>query len=165
MSKALLSERLIVLDTNVVLDLFHFNDPLTRPLRRALESGALRGAATEATFGEWLRVLAYPAFRLSAARQSELRAQYDSLCRRVAPPPTSGVPPEGTPIHYGLKPVWSRMPRCSDPDDQKFLDLAAGLAVPLVSKDRAVLKLKRRGGARPVIFTPADALAWLAGEV
>lgn len=153
-----------MLDTNVVLDLFHFNDPLTRTLRRALESGALRGAATEATFGEWVRVLAYPTFRLSAARQLELRAHYDSLCKRVVLP-ISGVPLEERPIHYGLKPVWSRMPRCSDPDDQKFLDLAVGLAVPLVSKDRAVLKLKRRGGARPVIFTPADALAWLAGEV
>ena len=50
--------RLIVLDTNVVLDLLHFDDALTRPLRTALEAGRLRGAVSEASFTESTRVLA-----------------------------------------------------------------------------------------------------------
>ncbi|MBX3622048.1 MAG: PIN domain-containing protein [Rhizobacter sp.] len=34
--------------------------------------------------------------------------------------------------------------RCTDPDDQKFIDLAVANARWLVSRDRAVLKLARR---------------------
>ena len=139
-----MSARLIVLDTNVVLDLFHFNDPLTQPLRTALTGGALRAAVAESTFGEWTRVLAYPAFRLSTEQQDALHAQYLSCCTVVALPVVPGVP------------------RCRDTDDQKFLDLAAGLGIPLVSKDHAVLRLKRKRGAFPVIFTPVEALVWLA---
>lgn len=144
LSTLILRDRLVVLDTNVVLDLFHFDDPLTRPLRDALEVGALRGAVTEATFAEWQCVLAYPVFKLPPLRQSALLAQYRALCAFQEQPSVAGVP------------------RCRDPDDQKFLDLAAELAVPLVSKDRAVLKLKRRRGAAPIIFTPIEALTWLA---
>lgn len=139
------SARLIVLDTNVVLDLFYFNDPLTPPLRAALTAGTLRAAVTSSTFGEWVRVLAYPSFRLPTEQQDALRAQYLSCGEMLSPPPVSGVP------------------RCRDADDQKFLDLAAGLGVPLVSKDHAVLRLKRRQGGFPMIFTPTEALVWLAG--
>lgn len=138
------SLRLIVLDTNVVLDILHFDDILSRPLRGALETGKLRGAVSEATFGEWTRVLAYPAFRLAPARQAELAAMYRAWCEFFTPPPVSGVA------------------RCRDRDDQKFLDLAAGLQIPLVSKDRAVLKLRRRRHPQPRIFSPTDACLWLA---
>ena len=138
------SLRLIVLDTNVVLDILHFDDTLSRPLRGALETGKLRGAVSEATFGEWTRVLAYPAFRLAAARQAELAAMYRAWCEFFTPPAVTGVA------------------RCRDRDDQKFLDLAAGLQIPLVSKDRAVLKLRRRRHPQPRIFTPPDACRWLA---
>ena len=138
--------RLIVLDTNVVLDLLHFDDALTRPLRTALEAGRLRGAVSEASFTEWTRVLAYPAFGLAPARQIELTARYRAWCEWFTPPAVPGVA------------------RCRDRDDQKFLDLAAGLAIPLVSKDRAVLKLRRRQNPLPRIFSPAEACQWLAGD-
>jgi predicted nucleic acid-binding protein len=137
-------QRLIVLDTNIVLDILHFDDTQTRPLRAALENGMLRGAVSEATFGEWTRVLAYPVFRLSPARQAERSATYRAWCEFFTPPAVTGVA------------------RCRDRDDQKFLDLAAGLAIPLVSKDRAVLKLRRRRHPQPRIFSPLDACAWLA---
>jgi predicted nucleic acid-binding protein len=116
----------LVLDTNVVLDLLHFDDPVARPLRHALEAGRVRCVASEATLEEWRRVLAYPEFGLTAARQTELLACYQALSEREAG--VDGVfslPHKGTPIDYGFTPVWSRMPRCSDPDDQKFLELAA----------------------------------------
>jgi uncharacterized protein len=39
----------------------------------------------------------------------------------------------------------ARALRCTDPDDQKFIDLAVGSGADwLVSRDRAVLKLRRR---------------------
>ena len=54
------------------------------------------------------------------------------------------------------------MPRCSDPDDQKFIELAAAThAQGLVSKDRAVLKLRRRCAPHYRIMTPAEAVHWL----
>lgn len=136
-------QRSVVLDTNVVLDLFHFDDALTRPLRHALETGALRAAASEATFGEWLRVLTYPAFGLSVAHQAGLAARYRAVCAISEGLAATGAPP------------------CRDPDDQKFLDLAARLRVPLVSKDRAVLRLRRRCAPQFTIFTPAEVVAWL----
>jgi predicted nucleic acid-binding protein len=55
------------------------------------------------------------------------------------------------------------MPRCSDPDDQKFIELAgASGAQALVSKDRAVLKLRRRCAPHFRIMTPAEAVRGLA---
>jgi predicted nucleic acid-binding protein len=141
-----LNERLVVFDTNVVLDMLHFDDPLARPLRRALECGGLRGAATQASFGEWARVLAYPAFALDAARQAEQAGRYRAACAFFDAPAIAGVP------------------RCADADDQKFLDLAAALRVPLISKDRAVLALRRRCASLFPILTPAGAADWLAGR-
>jgi predicted nucleic acid-binding protein len=55
------------------------------------------------------------------------------------------------------------VPRCSDPDDQKFIELAAASrAQGLISKDRAVLKLRRRCAPYFRIMTPAEAEHWLA---
>lgn len=154
---------MLVLDTNVVLDLLHFDDATARPLRLALETGRLRCAVAKATLEEWRRVLAYPEFGLDPTQQAAQVARYQALSERAeAFEADAGLPREGTPIHYGLKPVWSRMPRCSDPDDQKFIELAAATgAQALVSKDRAVLKLHRRCAPHFRIMTPGEALRWL----
>ena len=48
---------LVVLDTNIVLDLFVFSDPATAALRSALESGAARWVATSVMRDELERVL------------------------------------------------------------------------------------------------------------
>lgn len=133
-------------DTNVVLDLLHFDDLMARPLLHALDAGRLRCVVTEATLDEWRRVLAYPAFSLDSQRQTTLVARYQALAL-LEPAATAG----------GL-------PRCRDPDDQKFIELAAATrAQGLVSKDRAVLRLRRRCAPRFRIMTPAEAVGWLAG--
>ncbi len=139
----ILNKPLWVLDTNVVLDLLHFQDPAARPLLAALDEGRARCAANLATFGEWQRVLAYPGFGLVAARQLELSDRYRAACVFSDAQPLGGVP------------------RCADADDQKFLDLAAALRVPLVSKDRKVLKLRRRCAPLFPVLTPAEAARWL----
>jgi putative PIN family toxin of toxin-antitoxin system len=137
---------LLVLDTNVVLDLLHFDDAMARPLRHALEDGRVRCVVTQATLEEWRRVLAYPEFGLDAARQAGLLARYQALSEMVE---AAGAP--------------AGLPNCSDPDDQKFLELAAAARVQgLVSKDRALLKLRRRCAPYFRIMTAAEAVRWLA---
>ena len=148
-----------MLDTNVVLDLLHFDDATARPLRLALEDGRVRCVVTDATLAEWRRVLAYPEFALDPVQQAALFARYQALAVQAD---SAGVDVGLPPIHYGLTPVWRRMPRCSDPDDQKFIELAAAAeAQGLVSKDRAVLKLRRRCAPFFQVMTPAEAVRWL----
>jgi uncharacterized protein len=140
-----LNRPLLVIDTNVVLDLLFFDDAAARPLQQALEHGRVCCVATESTLAELRRVLAYPEFALDAVRQAELYARYEALSSRA----------NGTGC-FGL-------PRCSDPDDQKFIELAAASrAQGLISKDRAVLKLRRRCAPYFRIMTPAEAEHWLA---
>lgn len=153
-----------MIDTNVVLDLLHFDDAIARPLRRALEAGRVRCAVSPATLDELQRVLAYAEFGLDAARQAGLFARYHALSETAQTVEgCTGLPHQGTSIHQGLKPVWNRMPRCSDPDDQKFIELAAAVSAQgLVSKDRAVLKLRRRCAPQFLIMRPDEAVRWLA---
>ncbi len=139
-----MTERRFVLDTNVVLDVLHFSDPSVHPLAQAIRAGRVRCGATGSNFDEWRRVLGYPGFALDVARQAVLVEAYRAVCDFF---------PERT---------MAGLPRCADVDDQKFLDLAAALRVPLVSRDRAVLKLRRRCAARFPILTPLEAAGWLA---
>ena len=152
-----------MIDTNVVLDLLHFDDAIARPLRLALEDGRVRCMVTDATLEEWRRVLAYPEFALDPMQQAALVARYQALAETAdSVGADTRLPHKATPVHSGLKPVGSRMPRCSDPDDQKFIDLAAAVrAQALLSKDRAVLKLRRRCAPLFQILTPAEAVRWL----
>ncbi|MDO9009423.1 MAG: PIN domain-containing protein, partial [Thiobacillus sp.] len=69
-----MNKPLLVLDTNVVLDLLYFDDAATRPLLQALQTGQVRCAVSDATFDEWQRVLAYPEFVLDAGQQAALVA-------------------------------------------------------------------------------------------
>ncbi|GAA5077695.1 PIN domain-containing protein [Lysobacter panacisoli] len=119
----------IVLDTNVCLDLFVFADPRVAPLRDALRSGALSGVTDEACRDEWQRVLAYPVLKLDDATRATCLSDYDAVMRVGTFPRTESNP----------------LPRCADPDDQKFLELAAGCEARwLLSRDDALLKLARR---------------------
>lgn len=132
-----------VLDTNVVLDLFHFADPEARPLLQALETGALVGWHDEDTFAELERVVTYPELKLSPARAEALLQRYRNLARTAQAP--SGESP--------------RLPRCKDPDDQKFLELAARCgAFLLISKDKALLTLAGKPGLDFQIMSPRQAV-------
>ena len=118
----------IVIDTNVCLDLFVFHDPRWAPLLAAIESGAVEAITRADCRDEYNIVLHYPHLPLDADTRAVAAARFDALIKVVAPP-ESGV----------------RLPVCTDPDDQKFLELArdAG-ASTLITKDKALLKLGKR---------------------
>jgi putative PIN family toxin of toxin-antitoxin system len=121
----------VVLDTNACLDLFVFRDPRAAGLLAALRAGSVVAVTDAACREEWLRVLHYPQLQLDEHSRIEACAAFDALVQSV---PTDLV-------HDGLP----ALPRCADPDDQKFLRLAqASGARWLVSRDDEVLKLDRR---------------------
>lgn len=131
----------LVLDTNVVLDCLHFRDPAALPLWRALTSGQCRCLADDYALAELRRVLAYPEFALNIAAQESFWSQY----RELAEP-------------CSVAGFCRKLPRCRDPDDQPFLVLAAaGAADLLVSKDRALLEMNRRGTLGFAIVSPVEA--------
>jgi putative PIN family toxin of toxin-antitoxin system len=121
--------RPLVLDTNIVLDLLLFSDEAAQPLRTGLEAGGLRWLATPAMRDELERVLAYgqivPRLAFYRIAANDVLAAFDRHTHRVDVPARAPV-------------------TCKDPDDQKFIDLAVAHRALLVSKDRAVLALKKR---------------------
>lgn len=131
----------VVLDTNVVLSLWMFEDPALVRLRAAVESGALRPVSREDCLGELARVLAYSQFAQSPERQAEIAATYRARCTLVEP----------------VAPPACELPNCLDRDDQKFLELARDSgARALLTRDKLVLKLGKRPviAARFAILTP-----------
>ncbi|MCW8808414.1 MAG: putative toxin-antitoxin system toxin component, PIN family [Rhodanobacter sp.] len=122
----------IVLDTNVCLDLFVFRDPQCAPLLAALHSGAVQAVTRDDCREEWRAVLHYPQLPIDDATRPAIEAAFEALVLPLAPADlaaTAGV----------------SLPRCADPDDQKFMELAlAARARWLLSKDKALLTLDRR---------------------
>ncbi|RIX42038.1 MAG: putative toxin-antitoxin system toxin component, PIN family [Rhodocyclales bacterium GT-UBC] len=134
-----------VLDTNVVLDLFHWANTDAVPIMAALESGRIACFADERTLDELQRVLTYPQLKMTPEMMVERYARYSGLIQLV---PAGEAPP---------------LPRCKDRDDQKFLELAARCqANYLVSKDKALLRLRGRTTLGFQILKPAAASALLA---
>jgi len=136
----------VVLDTNVVLDWLVFDDPHTRILGLAVTTGALAWLQTEPMWLELQRVLDYPAIQPHVTDRTQVlhRASRHSLRVEAA-----------TPAPLPL--------RCTDPDDQGFIDLAlTHRGCLLISRDKAVLALRKTALARGLqILTPAQ---WLASQ-
>jgi putative PIN family toxin of toxin-antitoxin system len=134
------SER-AVLDTNVVLSALIFPGENTTRIRDAWRSGRITPLASRVTAAELMRALAYPKFALSASEQEHLLADYLPWCEVVEIP----VPPPA-------------VPRCRDPHDRPFLELAvAGRATLIISGDKDLLALRAK--ARYSIVTPAEFVA------
>ena len=136
----------IVLDTNAWLDLLLFEDPHVATLRSALRNGDISAVVNAACRAEWLRVLQYPQLRLDRDRGTRLLQAFDALTCLL--PDTACVrEPE-------------LLPRCTDRDDQKFVQLAFDSGARwLVSRDREVLALGRRT-ARAGWFEIVTPQAW-----
>ncbi len=119
----------LVLDTNIVLDVFVFNDLAAQPLRDGLAAGHWDWVATPAMRVELARVLGYPQivprltfYQLVAA---DVLAHFDARVRLVSAPAKAPV-------------------TCSDADDQMFIDLAVASRSTLLSKDKAVTSMTKR---------------------
>ena len=123
----------LVLDTNVCLDLFVFGDVQCAALHEALRTGAVEAVSDETCRAEWLAVLGYPQLALDAVRREAAMATFDAQLRLL---PAAG--------HCSVADA-PKLPRCRDPDDQKFLELAQACGAQwLLSRDRELLKLARR---------------------
>lgn len=134
-----------VLDTNVLLDFWVFDDPAARPLRAALEGGRFNALRSGDSVDEFTQVILREKFDLPAEVRFGVLRDWDRLATPVAP-------------------VFPAPFACSDPHDQKFLDLAyTARADWLVTKDKALLKLARRARRDGLlIVAPADAWAGIA---
>lgn len=121
-----------VLDTNVCLDVFVFGDSQCASLFAGRQAGEIEWVTREDCRAEWRAVLAYPQLKLSAERQEQAMQAFDTWMRCLQ---SSDLANPGD----------VALPRCSDRDDQKFLELAqqAG-AVALLTRDAALLHLARR---------------------
>lgn len=119
----------LVLDTNIVLDLFIFSDPRCDALRLALREKRLHWISTQVMRDELERVLAYthlqPRMAFYQVTAMQVLAQFDAGVELVATAPRA-------------------MYVCKDEDDQKFIDLAVQHRAILVSKDKAVLCMRKR---------------------
>lgn len=128
-----------VLDTNIVLDLWVFEDPRTDWLREALRTQRLQWLATPAMRAELARVLGYPhiARRLLGVSQNAdtVLARFDQ--------------------HASVQAAAPKAPyTCTDRDDQMFIDLAVQHQAFLHSKDKAVLCMKNRLARLGVSLNP-----------
>ena len=132
---------LIVIDTNIVLDLLVFDDPVWAPLQAALDTGSLRWIATPSMRVELERVLGYPmiARRLmrDARAPDDVLARFDAQVQLV----------DATPVRAVFV--------CKDTDDQVFIDLAVAHQARLLSKDKLVLAMRKRLATLGVAVSPS----------
>ncbi len=119
----------IILDTNVCLDLFVFNDKYCKELWEIIQKGIVKVVTRYDCKNEWLRVLNYPSLALNESVRQECITQYNNMV-------FCGDFPKR---NYALLPI------CKDEDDQKFLELAYDSnAKFLITKDKALLKLSKK---------------------
>lgn len=156
-----------VLDTNIVLDLWVFADPQVQPLRDVLGLTALPARADAVPRAEagiaHADVASSPAMDFAVAtsvfqtrpRWLATRVMRDELARVLTYPhlvrrqPLATHTADALLAAYDAAVTWCEpAPKarfvCTDADDQKFIDLAVAHRAALVSKDKAVLRLKKR---------------------
>jgi putative PIN family toxin of toxin-antitoxin system len=119
----------LVLDTNIVLDLWVFRDKAVESLRDSIAAREVTWLATPAMREELACVLAYEQIgqRMNAASTSaeHVLGAFDEHVNVVDAAQPSKI-------------------TCRDADDQKFIDLAVAHEATLLSKDAQVLALRRK---------------------
>ncbi|MET3107453.1 putative PIN family toxin of toxin-antitoxin system [Oxalobacteraceae bacterium GrIS 2.11] len=123
------AQPLLVLDTNVCLDLFVFHDPRWSTLLDALQRGTLKTITNRGCREEWLAVLQYSHLPITDETRPDAIHAFDQLITCIDPVSLANI----------------KLPICSDPDDQQFMELARdGKATHLITKDKALLKCARK---------------------
>lgn len=119
----------LVLDTNVVMDWLHFGNPTAAQIGELIVRGEACCFTDADCFAELARVCAYPEFKRPPEAQRDLLNRYRQWVR-FCDAETDAPPPA--------------LPRCRDPDDQKFLELAARCHADfLITRDKLLLRLAR----------------------
>jgi len=133
----------ITLDTNVLLDWLVFDETSVALIVAAVESQTVRWVACDSMRVEFNRTLGYDNLARWKPDRERALASFDR--------------------HAAIEPVPPTLPllRCSDPDDQVFLDLAVATGSRwLLTHDRALLRLAKRARAlgveimRPTAWKP-----------
>jgi putative PIN family toxin of toxin-antitoxin system len=139
---------LVVVDNNVVLDWLLFQNPDGLALGAAIDAGRVRWLGTAGMREELGHVLASGRLARWAPDRAQVLSVVARLCHEL--PAAPSAPP-------------ALRLRCTDPDDQIFIDLAvASRATWLLTRDRAVLKLARRmHGCGVEVLTPTS---WVAAQ-
>ena len=135
-----------VLDTNVCLDLFVFDDPQCAGLLAAVHAGNVELVTREDCYAEWQAVLTYPQLKLDELTRARAIESFDRYVRIVSEPLVSNRDVV--------------LPRCRDRDDQKFLELAfQARAIALLTRDDELLRLARRA-QRDGLFSILPPSSW-----
>jgi uncharacterized protein len=131
----------LVLDTNAVLDWLLFAHPAMAPWAAAIQQRRLRWLVCPRLRAELAATLRKPSLQRWNPDSEHILTVLDSWAI-LSPQPV--VPP-------------AEALRCTDPDDQVFIDMAlATRARWLVTRDRALLKLARRAAARGLTIVPPE---------
>jgi putative PIN family toxin of toxin-antitoxin system len=129
--------QIVVFDTNVLLDLFVFNDFRAIHLKQALLDRKIDAIATPKTLEEFADVISRPLFSLATVDQEKILQHWASLARILDDKNIVQSP-------------W----KCQDPDDQVFLDLAyTARPCTLISKDNEVLMFANTALTDEVLIT------------
>ena len=127
----------VIFDTNVLLDLFVFNDFRALHVKEALVNKKLKALATPMTIEEFADVISRPLFSLEQSSQEQILSEWRNLASVIPDETLSSAP-------------W----KCQDPDDQIFLDLAyTSKPCLLISKDNELLRLAKKALKEEVTIT------------
>ena len=127
----------VILDTNILLDLFFFRDPATAHLSAQLRDQRVEVIASAALIREFSGVLKRTSFSLSENHQREILQDWLQQTTVIEGPAIESAP-------------W----KCRDKTDQMFLDLAYSCRpATLISKDKQVLKLAKHAAKDQVRIT------------
>jgi predicted nucleic acid-binding protein len=129
----------VVLDTNAALDWLLFADPRCAGLAHAVAGGGVCWLACLRMRDEFADVLARGLAERRGTAVAPLLAAWDRHATLVDAPAGQALV-------------------CTDPDDQVFIDLACAVGARwLVTRDAALLRLKRRAAALGVAIVPPAA--------
>lgn len=127
----------VVLDTNILLDIFVFDDERAANLKQAIVTRSIQAIASQKTLEEFTDVIARPLFGLDDQTQAAILEQWKSVAQLCDDSSLASAP-------------W----KCRDADDQVFLDLAYQLRpATLISKDNALLQIAGRAAQEHILIT------------
>jgi putative PIN family toxin of toxin-antitoxin system len=118
----------VVFDTAVIVSALVFPGGRLAWLREAWRTGGVVPLVSRPTVEELIRVLAYPKFKLTASEREDLLGDFLPYAEVLE-----------------KKNAGAALPKCRDPEDQMFIELAAAAdAGAIVTGDKDLLALAKR---------------------